>query len=214
MSKQTWASSPLPPHLVRPVVWQYGGMIGVILAGGASTRMGTDKAFVEIAGRPMFEWVGQALEAVVGRVIVAGRSEALDQYEAVPDIGEPHRGPLGGLFAAANAHPEDPLLVVAVDQPWVRADTLRSIRRAFTELAVEPVDGGARQVLCAAYPSGLADLGAQELTNRGSIKSLIDVTSFEPISDIEGEDGRSWYSADTPAAIEIGLKRFGPPGSL
>lgn len=186
-------------------------MIGIILAGGASKRMGTDKAFVEVAGRPMFEWAGRALEEVTGRVIVAGRSEALGPYGAVADVGEAHRGPLSGLFAAANAYPHDPLMVVAVDQPWVRTATLRAIRRAFTDLAVVPVDGGTRQVLCAVYPAGLADLAAQELTNGGSIQSLIDVTSFDPISSIDGEDGRSWFSVDSPGAIKRGTEMFGAP---
>lgn len=187
-------------------------MIGVILAGGESTRMGTDKAWVTVADRPMYEWVGQALEQVTGRVIVAGRAEPLGRYESVPDVGEAYRGPLSGLFAASNAHPSDPLLVVAVDQPWVQASTLRTVRLQFTELAVVPVDGGARQVLCAAYPAGLADLCAQELAAGGSIQSLIDVTSFDPVSDFEAEDGRSWFSADSPEAIADGLQRFGPPG--
>ena len=186
-------------------------MIGVILAGGASTRMGRDKALVELAGRPMYEWVGRALGSVTGRVVVAGRSEPLGPYEALPDVGAAYRGPLNGLFAAANAFPADPLLIVGCDQPWVQADTLRSIRRAFTELAVVPTAGGARQVLCAAYPSGLADLAAEELATGGSIQSLLDVISFEPITDIEGEDGRSWFSTDAPEAIDAGVKAYGVP---
>ncbi len=187
-------------------------MIGIILAGGASTRMGTDKALVEVAGRPMFEWVGRALDEVTGRVIVAGRSEAMGPYGAVADVGKAHRGPLSGIFAAANAYPHDPLMVVAVDQPWVRPATLRAIRRAFSDLAVVPVDGGTRQVLCAVYPAGLADLAAQELTNGGSIQSLIDVASFDPITAIEGEDGRSWFSVDSPGAIKKGTELYGLPG--
>ncbi len=202
----------MPPGSAIWPVCQYVAMIGIILAGGASTRMGTDKAFVEIEGRPMFEWVGKALDEVTGRVIVAGRSEALGPYGAVADIGEAHRGPLSGLFAAANAYPHDPLLLVAVDQPWVQPGTLRAIRRDFTDLAAVPVHGGTRQVLCAVYPSGLAELAAQELANGGSIQSLIDVASFDPITDIDGEDGRSWFSVDSPGAIKKGLELFGPPG--
>ena len=43
--------------------------IGVMLAGGASSRMGTDKATVEVAGRPMSAWVLDALSAVCEDVL-------------------------------------------------------------------------------------------------------------------------------------------------
>ncbi len=186
-------------------------MLGVILAGGASSRMGRDKALVEVAGKSMLAWVADALSEVVDEVLVSGVERP--GFVAIPDVGDPFHGPLAGIRAVALARPE-PFLLVAVDQPWVRSATLRHLASLLGERPVVPTEHGVRQVLCAAYPGGLADLAGQELRAGGSIQSMLDVTSFDAVSDWEplGEDGRSWYSADSRQALDEGLRRYGPPG--
>lgn len=186
-------------------------MIGVILAGGRSRRMGLDKASVEVAGRTMLDWVVAATSAVCDEVVVSGRAAA--DLRVLADPGPPHRGPLVGLVAAQAAFPADQLLLVAVDQPWVRAATLEELRDLAGDLAVVPVDSGVRQTTCAVYPPNLSGLAAEELAGSGSLQSLLDLASFQPVLDWRewGEDGRSWFSADTPETITEGLARFGPP---
>jgi hypothetical protein len=63
------------------------------------------------------------------------------------------------------------------------------------------------------YPPALADLARQELAGDGSLQSLLDLASFMPVVHWHewGEDGRSWFSADTPDSLADGLDRFGPP---
>jgi hypothetical protein len=60
-------------------------------------------------------------------------------------------------------------------------------------------------------------VATEELAGGGSIQSALDRAAFDPVvEDVWrswGEDGRSWFSADTPEAIDEGLRRFGPPGS-
>lgn len=189
--------------------------IGVILAGGRSSRMGTDKAEVVLAGRTMLDHVYQALSQITEEVVVAGREEARDGITAIPDRGVAHQGPLAGLASARAAHPKAVLVVVAVDQPWVRAETLRELVSLASGLPVLPVEDGIRQTTCAVYPAAVLDGIDEELAAGGSIQSLLDRVSFLPVTDDEwsgwGEDGRSWYSADTMAAIEVGLDRYGPP---
>lgn len=190
--------------------------VGAILAGGASTRMGVDKAQVVVAGRPMVEWVAEALRPVCAQVVVVGRTEPLAGLAPVPDPGAPHQGPLSGLVAAFDTAGPRPVLVVAVDQPWTRTATLRHLAERVGDLAAVPVVGGVRQTTCAAYPAGLAELAAAELAAGGSIQTVLDVAAFDPVTEREwrawDEDGRSFYSADTPEAIEEGLRRWGPPG--
>ncbi|HEY5650688.1 MAG TPA: NTP transferase domain-containing protein, partial [Acidimicrobiia bacterium] len=128
-----------------------GKLVGVILAGGASRRMGEDKALVEVAGRPMLAWVATALEASTDRILVAGPERAgWSDLTFVNDAGAPHRGPLAGV-AAAMPHVDqgDLVVVVGVDQPWVRTETLRSIVAKFVERPVVPVPDGVRQTTCA-----------------------------------------------------------------
>lgn len=178
-------------------------MLGVVLAGGKSRRMGREKALVEVAGRPMVEWVMAALEEVCERVVVSG------QVGDRPGLADPPGpgGPLAGLRAGLSLGGD--LLLVAVDQPWVRAATLRCL--ADGEGTAVPVEGGVRQVTCARYSASLA--GAAH--GAGSIQELLDRVSFRAILEDDwrswGEDGRSWFSVDDEDALEEGLARFGPP---
>ena len=178
-------------------------MIGVVLAGGQSRRMGRDKALVEIAGSPLIEWASKALVEVSDRVVVAGRPEGWAGHEGLadpPGLG----GPLAGLVAALQLGTD--LLVVAVDQPWVRVETLQAL--AGMEGTVVPIDGGVRQVTCARYSADIT-------VAANSLQSLFDQIPYRSVDDKEwrswGEDGRSWFSADDETVLAEGLERFGSP---
>ncbi len=179
--------------------------------------MGHDKAAAAVAGRSMLEWVSEALSRATERVLIVGRSQA-PGHTAIPDPGDRYRGPLAGLAAAASREPGATLVVAAVDQPWVRPETMRRLVARTTTLPVVPVDDhGARQTTCAVYPArSLGDI-REELDAGGSIQSLLDRVAFDPVVPAEwrewGEDGRSWFSVDRPEHIAEGLDRFGVPGT-
>jgi molybdopterin-guanine dinucleotide biosynthesis protein A len=177
--------------------------------------MGVDKAHVSVATKTMLDHVVSALVAISDEVVVVGRSESLPGVRTLPDSGSPHRGPLAGILAAVEAFPETLLAVVAVDQPWVRVETLEHLVKLAGRLPVVPVDDGIRQTTCAVYPTDALEGIRDELEGGGSIQSLLDRTSFRPVIDTEwqswDEDGRSWFSADSTTDIEEGLERFGPP---
>jgi len=179
--------------------------------------MGTDKADVAVAGKAMADWVLAALGRVCDRVVVAGRVEGIGPVEGIPDPFEDRRGPLAGLVAALEREAA-PVLVVATDQPWARTATLERLAEMVDDLPVVPIGrDGSRQTTCAVYPPGILSVALDELLAGSSIQAVLDRTAFTPVHPDTwlawGEDGRSWYSADTPDAIEHGLKVYGPPGS-
>ena len=178
----------------------------MVLAGGASSRMGRDKAGVAVEGRPMISWVVGALESVTDRVVVAGRPDGWEGRPGVADLPG-LTGPLAGLGAALRLG--EPVILVAVDQPWVRTETLRRLGQV-GETAV-PVHDERRQVTCAVYHPDLA----RTLERAGSLQDLMDLAPpleiTEPVWRAWGEDGRSWFSVDRPEEIEKGLSLYGPP---
>lgn len=184
-------------------------MLGVVLAGGASRRMGSDKALCDVGGRPMISWVMDALGSVADQVVVAGRPGGWDGH---PGLADPDgiAGPLAGL--AAGLERGQPVLLVAVDQPWVRPATLTKLA-SVGETAV-PVHNDTRQVTCAVYYPGVATVVKQV----GSLQELMDLAMpleiTEPVWRSWGEDGRSWFSVDRPEDVNIGLERFGLPGAI
>jgi molybdopterin-guanine dinucleotide biosynthesis protein A len=111
-------------------------VLGAVLAGGASRRMGADKALVSVEGEPMAARVAAAL-SVAGAstvVLVGAGQEAVRAIglENLPD-SDPGSGPLGGLvtalaWAAERSGATSPILLVAAcDQPALDARTLRSL---------------------------------------------------------------------------------------
>jgi molybdopterin-guanine dinucleotide biosynthesis protein A len=179
--------------------------------------MGRDKALVQIAGRPLVEWVASALRAVTPDVVLVGRPGKLAGLDCVPDDHPVRRGPMAGLATALRLSGDRTVLLAAVDQPWARIETLAALLALAGPLhAVVPIAGGARQVTCATYPGSWAGRVAAEDAADGSIQSLLDELLFRPVDEPEwqswGEDGRSWFSVDSHAELDEGLARFGPPG--
>ncbi|TAM16279.1 MAG: molybdenum cofactor guanylyltransferase [Rhodanobacter sp.] len=101
--------------------------IGVVLAGGLSTRMGRDKAMLDWHGRPLIERQLDALRASgVDDVRVSGDRP---DYRGIADA-QPQLGPLGGLAGVADAVAIGvDLLVVPVDMPMLSAALLYRLRR-------------------------------------------------------------------------------------
>jgi molybdopterin-guanine dinucleotide biosynthesis protein A len=120
---------------------------------------------------------------------------------------------LAGL-AAALKEGED-VLLLAVDQPWAKPTTLAALGQ-IGGTAV-PVAEGVRQVTCAVYAPSLASLATAEIARGGSLRRLLDHAPFTEISPEQwqawDEDGRSWYSVDTPDDLRRGQRLFGSPRS-
>lgn len=124
---------------------------GIILAGGTSRRMGTDKALLRLPdGSTLLARTVQILREVVDDVVVAGRDifpPEIAPVTAVPDIG-PTRGPLGGLVTGLCHARYQWAFVLAVDLPLLKADTLRALMVFRPEAeAVVPVVSGRPQPL-------------------------------------------------------------------
>ena len=100
--------------------------IGVVLAGGLSTRMGCDKALLDWHGRPLIERQLDTLRASgVGEVRVSGHRP---DYCGIADV-RPQLGPVGGLAGIAEAVTADvDLLLVPVDMPLLTATLLCRLR--------------------------------------------------------------------------------------
>lgn len=105
---------------------------GIILAGGLSSRMGSNKALLPLDGSIVMEHVASAIAPAVSRVIVAAGPNA-DAYQAfgytcVQD-SYPGKGPLAGLHAAFEASETEWNLVCACDMPLVQPSLFTAMQR-------------------------------------------------------------------------------------
>lgn len=186
--------------------------LGVVLAGGRSRRMERDKAEVMLGGRTLLDWVVTALSEVVAEVLVVGRDRAGD-LPAMPDAVPGSHGPAAGIFTALSEAEGRPVLVIGVDQPWIRPPTLAALLEVHP-LPAAPHDGRL-QVTCATYPPRALDLIEEVARRQGSLQDTIPRLGGSAVPPEQwrswGEDGRSWFSVDTPEDLEEGIRRYGVP---
>ena len=138
--------------------------VGVVLAGGASRRMGQDKALLRLgAGPTLLERTVATIQAaglreVALSVSTAERGRTLQQ--AVPAVAGlklvvdtwPGRGPLAALHAALSAFPHHPVLLMACDMPRLPVAALRALLEEPRDAdAVVPRVVGWDQPLAALY---------------------------------------------------------------
>jgi molybdopterin-guanine dinucleotide biosynthesis protein A len=117
--------------------------VGYVLAGGASRRFGTDKALVELGGKPMLARMLGLVDYAVSRqeltckALVIGAAEKYDTvWTLCVEDRWPGEGPLGGIVTALlhtreNTPESEWNLIVSCDMPFLTADWLRyTVERA------------------------------------------------------------------------------------
>lgn len=131
-----------------------------ILAGGKSRRMGSDKAFVELAGAPMIQWVITAVAQCSGvAFIISNEPEKFTSFglPVYPDI-IPGMGPLSGLHTAFAVTGADRVMIAPCDSPLVSPGAIKLIldypdRDA--EAVIPFVDGREQGMLAVYARSGI-----------------------------------------------------------
>lgn len=134
-------------------------LLGLVLAGGRSTRMQSDKAALAYGGRPQLAEAYDLVARHAERVFVSVRADQSGEplraaYPQVVD-GATGRGPIAGIIAAQASRPDAAWLVVACDLPQLDDATLAELvrRRDPRRLATAFASGydGLPEPLCAIY---------------------------------------------------------------
>ncbi|CAA6695449.1 MULTISPECIES: molybdenum cofactor guanylyltransferase [unclassified Lentimonas] len=180
---------------------------GLLLVGGESRRMGSDKALLSYDGKTtQLEHTAALLQTVCPRVFISQREEqpfpTPEGTEAIFDSVEDARGPLRGILSAMHAHPDAHWLVLACDLPNLTTAALDKLIAEFraapsAELtAYRSSHDGLPEPLCAIYPVG-SDAGllalAQELGKSCPRKLLI----IKEAALVEQDDPRSLDNINT-----------------
>lgn len=131
--------------------------IGAVLCGGASRRMETDKALLEVDGVPMARRVADALIAAGCSPVLAvgGDPVALHQIglDVVVDV-YPGEGPLGGVLTALAMGA--PAVVVACDLPGLRSTTVAALIAALGDHDAAIARSDRAEPLCAVWSRSAA----------------------------------------------------------
>lgn len=166
-------------------------VLGVVLAGGASRRMGFDKRVIEIEGRSLVERAADALRGACSEVVVSlqpGATWEDRSIRALPDL-RVHSGPLAGLEAGLveGADSGRSVFVLACDLPHVTSSVIQHILAASeggeTFEAAVPSLAGQIQPLCGLYKGTVLRAVREHLdTGRRAMHDLLDALVVEEVT--------------------------------
>jgi molybdopterin-guanine dinucleotide biosynthesis protein A len=173
------------------------GTAGLLLTGGASTRLGVDKADLRRDGERLADRGARILAAVCDPALEVGPGSS-----GLPAVREdpPGGGPLAAVVAGAAAlharHVDQVVLVLAVDLPFVDVALLRWLAGHPAPGAVVPQVDGIAQPLCARY--GVADLGVAARLRGEGRSALRDLLAAVPVTYV---DETAWAAITPPDAF-------------
>jgi molybdopterin-guanine dinucleotide biosynthesis protein A len=182
-------------------------IIGLILAGGRSTRMGgNDKAFIVLRGKRLLAHLLDRLKPQVDEVVINSNVDAEHFHEfsapVIPDILSGYLGPLAGIHAGLMAFPADYLLTVAVDLPFIPHDLAARLKAQTDSQHCGYATDGKHHALAILWPPGMA-VAVKNFLNEGkhSIRDWLHVhgtpVAFQPTPDTDIQ-----FNVNSPEDLE------------
>jgi len=183
---------------------------GVVLAGGKSSRMGTDKAFVRLEQETLVErCLGVLRSCFNHNMIIANQPEAFVHFELpvfpddVPDVG-----PLGGILTALRHAETEWIFVVACDMPFLNADLIREMATLAGQFdAVAPKIGNQFEPLHAVYHRRVLAAVESKIASRDySVHGLLQSVRVQVLSESDLGRHPQWHTffqnVNNPADLE------------
>jgi molybdopterin-guanine dinucleotide biosynthesis protein A len=137
-----------------------------VLAGGKSTRMRCDKAFVMLDGRTLLSRALELARSITPDVRIVGDSTKFARFAPVIEDVFPGCGPLAGIHAALRASQTDLNLMLAVDLPLISPELLLYLvtrARGASAMVTAARANGGWQPLCAVYRREFSEAAEQAL---------------------------------------------------
>jgi molybdenum cofactor guanylyltransferase len=184
----------------------------IILAGGRSVRMGSNKALLPLPGKERLTFVEHlvsTLAPLCAETILVARDAAGAANYALPGVQivtdkVPDQGPLMGLYSGLSAIHAQRALVVAVDMPFIRPSLVTFLlSQPQSDSLLIPLVNNIPQVLLALYPRTIL-LFIEQLQQQGrhDPRSLLEVAPVQYIEETRlrsvDPDLRSFININTP----------------
>lgn len=127
---------------------------GAILAGGKSSRMGSDKALLTLDGKTLIQVLTESLSSMLEDVMIIADHGYRYEFLNIPSFPDTYKncGPLGGIHSALTNSEAEKVLIVSCDTPSVSLEVLQLLlRKSGSEDALIVKQGETVQPLCGLY---------------------------------------------------------------
>ena len=165
-------------------------LLGLVLAGGRSLRMGSDKALISYHAENQLLHTASLLRQQCEKVFISCREEQAAEYRhfEIPLITDSYLniGPLGGVLSAQRAHSDAAWVVAACDLPFLDADTITHLCQHRNPMrfatAFRSPASGQLEPLCTCYePKSRNRLILHHLDGENSLRAFLDKSRIEEL---------------------------------
>lgn len=183
---------------------------GIVLAGGKSSRMGTDKSLLSWKGITLVERAVELLRPLCSQVIISSNNLVYDftGCETWPDE-LPQQAPIIGIYSCLKRSATEVNIILSCDMPYVSADLLvYLLGYSGKHAVVVPVHDGFAEPLCGIYKQSiLPDLEKQIANNELSLHRFIDSFPhhYAEIDKLPFYNNRLFLNINTPDDLRRSL---------
>ena len=191
-------------------------MLGVILSGGQSTRMGTDKGLLKLASTTWAQLAADKLKALQIPVVLSVNGAQVSEYSTVFDASilitdDPLLniyGPLRGVLSIHKLYPGEDLFVLACDMPLIEISILQQLVKQYAKNkdfdAFIFSNDNRPEPVCGIYTSkGLANILQQfekrQLTKH-SMKFMLEQLNTL-VTPLQEDQKRFFINVNSPASL-------------
>jgi len=194
-------------------------LTGVVLAGGRSTRMGREKALIQIKGKEMLLWVVEGLKPLVSEIIVVVKDEsAQSSYRKIvppnvkifTDIMELD-GPLVGMYTAFLESKSEYAYVHPIDSPVINKHVIQYLfqNAEGNDASIVKWNDGTIEPMHAVYKVSTSLAGAKSALDHGDssakvLASKLENVNYIPVDDLRKFDEKlvSLLNVNTPQELD------------
>ena len=187
---------------------------GIILCGGKSSRMLTNKALLKLNGRTVIEIIAEKMKSIFSEVLIS--TNGINDYKflnlpLIKDIFT-HKGPLAGIHSALKYSSTEKNFIISCDMPLVSCELINFIATYNSDKKIIlPETEGRIQQLCGIYSKSISPIIEMIISNseknkniKGSVFDLIERVSADIVNveSLTFYDNNIFLNMNTPEDYE------------
>ena len=162
---------------------------GIILCGGKSSRMQTNKALLKLGDKTVIEIVAEKLKSIFNEVLISANDSKEYDFLKLPVVNDIFigKGPLAGIHSALKYSSTEKNFIISCDMPLISVELIKYlINFNFEKSILLPKSNGRIQQLCGIYSKLVIDeienifmLSEKDKNIKGSVYELLERASIE-----------------------------------
>ncbi|HCY77349.1 MAG TPA: molybdenum cofactor guanylyltransferase [Ignavibacteriales bacterium] len=188
---------------------------GIILCGGKSSRMQTNKALLKISGKPVIEIIAERLKSIFNVVLISTNDSKKYNFLNLPLVNDiiNDKGPLGGIYSALKLSTTEKNFIISCDMPLINVELIKYLINLNSDKAILlPKSKGRIHQLCGVYSKSVIsiiedvfNLSQVNKSIKGSVYELIEIvpTNLIDVEHLPFYDENQFLNMNSPEDYEL-----------